>query len=99
MTVAVCDFRIQPALTVKVAEVVPAGTVTEAGVLSSLLLPDRAITRPPAGAAPLRDTVQVLLPPEASVVGLHWNAERAAGADCVTTGADTVKLAPFDTPE
>ncbi|MGD0669120.1 MAG: hypothetical protein ABSB23_16300 [Bryobacteraceae bacterium] len=40
-----------PAVAVKVAEVEPAGTVTEAATGRVLLLLDRATTVPPLGAA------------------------------------------------
>ena len=40
-----------PAVAVKLAEVAPAGTVTEAGTVSAELLLDKATVLPPVGAA------------------------------------------------
>jgi hypothetical protein len=58
-----------PAVAVNVAEVAEAATVTEAGTTRVELLSERVTKRPDAGAAPLKATVQVVLAPEASVVG------------------------------
>ena len=58
------------ALKVVVAE--PAGIViVDTGTGSSALLLDRETTVPPAGAALLRVTVQVVPAPEVRLVGLH----------------------------
>jgi len=59
-----------PAVTVKVAVLLEAATVTEAGVVSRLLLSE-SVTVVLLVAAALRVTVQVLLALEASEVGLH----------------------------
>jgi len=57
-------------LTVNVAEVAPAATVTEAGtVAAAVLLLVSATTAPPAGAAEPSFTVPVLLAPPATVIG------------------------------
>ena len=58
-------------VTVKVAVVEPAGTVTEPGTLpTDGLLLDRAIDAPPLGAGPLNVTVPVALPPPVTVEAL-----------------------------
>ncbi len=60
-----------PAVAVKVADVEPVGTVTEAGVVSNALLLDKETKVPPGGAALVRETVQTLVAPEARVDGLQ----------------------------
>ena len=63
----------------KVVEVAPAGTVTEAaGTGSSALLLEMATAVPPAGAAPLNVTVQLVVPELARLVGRHAKEVRAA---------------------
>jgi hypothetical protein len=71
VAVTVADRRllIIPATTVKVAEVAPAATVTEDGVVSKRLLSASATIAPPAGAAWFSRTVQLLTSPESSDVG------------------------------
>ena len=63
-----------PAVTVNAAEVAPAATVTEAGVVNSELLSD-SVTVVLAVAALLNVTVQFVLAPEDSVPVLHCRAE------------------------
>jgi len=59
-----------PAVAVNVVPVAPAATVTDVpGTGSSALLLDSATTVPPAGAAPLSVTVQLVLPELDTVVG------------------------------
>ena len=58
-------------VTVNVAEVLPAGTVTLAGtVAAAVLLLESVTTAPPVGAAPFSVTVPVELFPPTTVVGL-----------------------------
>ena len=80
------------AVAVKVAEVAPPATVTEAGVLRYVLLSVSATTLPPAEAAAASVTVQVLVPPEGTLVGLHCNADSALGAMIVSVAV--CELAP-----
>lgn len=49
---SVTDSRLlrMPATTVKLADLAPPATVTEAGVVNNKLLSDRKTTTPPAGA-------------------------------------------------
>ena len=65
-------------LTVKVAEVLPAVTVTLAGTVTLALLLERATTMPPVGAAPVNVTVPVELLPAATDVGFTETALSAA---------------------
>jgi hypothetical protein len=60
---------------VKLAAVDPAATVTETGTVSAELLSETVTTEPPDGAAPESVTVQIDVPPEATVVGEHCSAE------------------------
>ena len=78
------------ALKMVVAE--PAGTaIVDTGTGSSALLLDREITVPPAGAALLRVTVQVVPAPEVRLVGLQDSEDR-------TTGTDKLMVAVCETP-
>src|SRR5215831_2285646 len=68
-----------PAATINLAEVAPAATVTEAGVVSRVLLSEREMTAPPEGAAANSVRVQVLAVWDGRVVGLQAS-EEIAGA-------------------
>ena len=72
-----------PAVAVKLAEVAPADTDIAAGTTRAWLLLDNATLIPPEGAALVRVTVQVLVAPEAKVVGLHVTEASANEADKV----------------
>ena len=64
-------------LTVKVALVAPAATVTVEGTLATVvLLLERATCAPPAGAGPVRVTVPVEEFPPVTLVGLSESEER-----------------------
>ena len=80
-----------PPVAVKVAVVEPAATFTEAGTVSDELLEDSVTAEPPDGAACDNITVQVELPPDVIVDGVHCRA------DTVITGVtDTEAVAePF----
>lgn len=87
-----------PALAVKVAEVEPAGTVTEAATGSIVLLLDRLTTVPPLGAASANVTVQVELAPEAKLVGEHCSEDKPGCQFVIVITpevADMVSAAPF----
>jgi len=90
--VAVWLVVMVPRLAVKVVEVVVAGTVTEAGMVSKALLSERATLLPPVGTAWFRVTVQVVDAPEFTLVGLHDKAVTSMGATRVTLA---VLEAPF----
>ena len=62
-------------LTVKLALVVPAGTVTLTGALAAFELSESVTTAPPAGAAALKVTVPVEEFPPTTLVGLRDSAE------------------------
>ena len=78
-------------VTVKVAVVAPAGTVTFAGtVAAAVLLLDRVTTAPAAGAGPFNVTVPVDGVPPITEVGLSVTELRVA--------AVTVRVAVLVTP-
>ncbi|HWB99179.1 MAG TPA: hypothetical protein VG672_20865 [Bryobacteraceae bacterium] len=87
VTVADWALLMVPAVTVKVAELAPAATVTEAGVVSRLLLSDRVTAEPPEGAAALSVTVQVLEAREARLVGLQLRLE-STREGCIPSEAE-----------
>jgi hypothetical protein len=76
--IAVWESDTAPAVTVSEAVVAPTGTSTAAAGASSVLLPLKVTTVPPAGAGCDSATVQLVLPPELSAVGLHTNDDSAA---------------------
>ena len=81
---------IVPAVTLNVADVAPAATATDAGVVSSELLSD-SVTVVLAVAALLNVTVQVLTALEPRVVGVQASDESV-------TAAARLMVAVFETP-
>jgi hypothetical protein len=78
-------------VTVKVAVVAPAGTVTVAGtVAAAVLLLERVTVAPPVGAGPVKVTVPVDDVPPITEVGLSVTELRVA--------AETVRVAVLVTP-
>jgi hypothetical protein len=77
-------------LTVKVAEVVPAAMLTDAGTVAFVLLDARATETPPVGAALLSVTVPVDVAPASTVVGA--NVRPATLSDVIVSVA--VLVAP-----
>ena len=71
---------IEPAVTLKVADVEPAATVTDVGALRDELLSDNETDTPPVEATGVRVTVQTLVPPELRLVGLHVSPLSSTGA-------------------
>jgi hypothetical protein len=69
-----------PAAALKVAVVAPAVTVTDAGTLSRALLLPSVTVEPPAAAACVNVTVQVLAPLCPNMAGLHVRPDTSAGA-------------------
>ena len=90
----VADVAAATALVVtwKVADVMPAGTVTLAGTAADALFSESETAAPPAGAAPLRVTVAVDVSPPITVAGL------SAIDDATVTGARTARTALRVTP-
>jgi hypothetical protein len=82
--VAVRSLAIVPAVAVNVAVVLPDPTVTEAGTVSAVALPERETTAPPAGAGAIRETVHVDEPPVPRDAGAQFKALRLGGAAAVT---------------
>ena len=73
-----------PVVTVKVAEMAEAATVTDVGVVNAALLSDNVTLAPPVGATWVRVTVQVLEELWPMLVGLHDSAETRTGATRLT---------------
>ena len=71
----------EPVLAVKVASPALAATVTEAGTARTFAMPpEMATTAPPAGAAVLNVTVQVVLALDPRLAALHCSEETTTGA-------------------
>jgi hypothetical protein len=77
-------------VTVKVAVLAPAATVTLAGTVAAALLSDSVTTAPPVGALPFSVTVPVEFAPPVTVVGLTVSEVKVAGV--------TVRVAVCATP-
>lgn len=77
-------------VTVKIAEVAPAATVTLAGVVADALSSDSVTVAPPTGAGLDSVTVPVELEPPVTVVGFILTA--------VTPGGFTARFADWVTP-
>jgi hypothetical protein len=80
-------------LTVKVALVAPAGTVTLAGSQAAPSLTDSMTVAPPAGAGPLSVTVPVEEAPPTTVVGFSVSDESVAAAG--VTVSEAVRATPL----
>jgi hypothetical protein len=82
-------------VTLKLALVAPAATVTLAGTLATVLPLERPMTAPPAGAGPLIVTVPVEPLPPVTLLGLRLSPDIVGPPDGVTVSvADTVTFAP-----
>jgi hypothetical protein len=71
-------------VTVNVAVVLPAFTVTVAGTVAAALLLDSVTTEPPDGAAPVRVTVPVDELPPATAVGFSETLDSAVAGETVS---------------
>jgi hypothetical protein len=88
--VAVVEAVTADVVAVKVAVVLPALTVTEAGTTALALLLDNATTMPPAGAVPVRVTVPVEEVPPVTLAGFIARVEiPSVGVTARTDGALT----------
>ena len=94
--VAEVGTRTADVLTLKVALLAPAGTVTLAGTLAAPLLLESMTCAPPAGAGPLNVTVPVEnCAPPITLEGLSVNEERVdEGAGVGVTVSEPVLVAP-----
>jgi len=83
--VAEVDMRTIDVFTVKVAPVLPAGTVTLERTLAAPLLLESVTCAPPVGASPLSVTVPVddCVPP-VTLVGFNVSEETAKGGADIT---------------
>lgn len=79
MIVTVVLLATATVVTVKEADVAPAGTVTLAGVVADGLLSDKVTTVPLAGAAPVSVTVPVEEAPPIKLVGLMVRLDSTPG--------------------
>jgi hypothetical protein len=82
------------AVALKIAVVVPAVTVTDAGRVSKVLLLVSPTADPPAGAVWVRVTVQVLTPLGPRVAGLHARLDTITGAGAIKLIAAGCELLP-----
>ena len=73
--------------------VAPAATVTEDGSVSAVLLSERETVVPPEGAACEIVTVQLVVPPELTVAGVHCKPVTVA---CGATVTAAVAAPPFN---
>jgi hypothetical protein len=81
-------------LTVNVALLAPAATVTVAGTVAvDVLLLERETTEPPVGAGPLSVTVPVEGDPPVTLVGFSVS-EETVGRGCGNTVREAVLVAP-----
>ena len=97
----VIDAATALVLTVNVALVAPAATVTLAGTLAAVVLLLESVTvAPPAGAAPLKVTVPVEEFPPVTLVGFSESEERVGGGGgAAVTVSEADLLAPLNVAE
>ena len=95
MRVAEAEEVTEVVLTVKVAVVLPAATVTEAGTVAAALLLESETDTPPVGAAPLNVTVPVDEVPPVTLVGLSETDDRATLVVAGVTVSAAVLLTPL----
>ena len=96
--VAVVEAVTALVVTVKVALVAPAATLTLAGTLAAAALLESETTAPPVGAALANVTVPVEEAPAVTLVGLSESVERVAAGGGVTVNT-AVRVTPSKTAE
>jgi hypothetical protein len=74
-----------PVVALNVAVVDPAGAVTDVGTVNAVFVLASATVAPPAGAAWLSVTVQLLVPLGPRVVGAHTKAVTCRGVNVIVT--------------
>ena len=90
------EMRTKDVLTVKVALVAPAGTVTLEGTLAAPLSLERKTWAPPAGAGPVRVTVPMEDWPPKTFAGLSVNeATVGAGGGAGVTVSEADRVEPL----
>jgi len=93
--VAEVDMRTIDVFTVKVALVLPAGTVTLEGTLAAALLLESVTCAPPAGAAPLSVTVPVDdCTPPTTLVGFNVSEETVGRGGGITVSEADALVPP-----
>ena len=92
VTVAVELLATAAVVTLKVAEVADAATVTDAGVVRTELLSERVTLAPPDGAAWVKVTVHVLEELGPRLAGLHASEETVVCGARLTVALDDVPL-------
>lgn len=85
-------------VTVKLALLAPAGTVTLDGTAVAAELSESVTTAPPLGATALRDTRPVEDAPPATLVGLRLSAESVGAGSGGGADGPTVIAANWNTP-
>ena len=95
MSTTEVDALTEVVVTVKLALVAPAGTVTLAATIATaLLLLESVTTAPPDGATLVSVTVPCDVPPPVTLAGLSVNVLRLAGGGTGVTVSVVVRLAP-----
>ena len=84
VSVAFVSLATAEAVAVNVAVVAPTATVTDPGTLAAPLSLDNATLAPPAGAAELNVTVQLLVPGVVTVAGVQLNPAGCSNGLSVT---------------
>ena len=80
--VAPVEVETETVLTLKLALVAPAATVTLAGTVATPELLDRVTIAPPAGAVPVRNAVPCEVLPPTTLIGLSVTLDSVSAAAC-----------------
>jgi hypothetical protein len=85
-------------VTVKLAAVAPAATVTPVGTVAAALLLDSVTAAPPAGAGAVKVTVPIVGLPPPTLAGLRDTAESFTADDGFTVTV-ALRVVPFNDAE